>query len=254
MLEAGMQAAPSALIMPSILVVDPDTAERNVIAKSLYRQQRWIDVAAHGVGALESVAHRTPDLVITELEMPRMDGWALIERLRSSTFSTPIPVMVVTKDASTQNRVRALRMGAVDVLAKPVDLEELELRVQNILHHARHARLARCGPELTGDLAVIGLGTALTLLELERRSGTLVIERERDRAQLAVKDGCIVTGELTQRAGCSLVDCMSELLAWPSGRFVFQEEDIEGDGEATPLSAILLEAARVSDEMIPVTQ
>jgi hypothetical protein len=94
----------------------------------------------------------------------------------------------------------------------------------------------------------------LTLLELERRSGTLVIERETDRAQLAVKDGCIVTGELTQRAGCSLVDCMSELLAWPSGRFVFQEEDIEGDGEATPLSAILLEAARVSDEMIPVTQ
>jgi CheY-like chemotaxis protein len=81
--------------------------------------------ANDGREALECLSEFRPQLVMTDLMMPVMDGVELIERLRADPDTADLPIMAITADASEQTESRARRAGAVDFLAKPVDLPEL---------------------------------------------------------------------------------------------------------------------------------
>ncbi len=126
--------------MPHILFVDDDPSVRSVIARALHRPQRTIEVAKHGEEALARGARNKPNLIVTDVVMPRMNGWAFVRRLRASPETAFIPVIFVTGLSSPTDRIRGFRIGADDYIAKPVDLDELELRVENVLHRARVAR------------------------------------------------------------------------------------------------------------------
>ncbi len=238
--------------MPNILFVDDDPKVRSIVVRALHRPQRTIEAALHGEDALARVAKNKPDLIITDVIMPRMNGWALVRHLRAAPATAFIPVIFMTGLDSTTDRIRGFRIGADDYITKPVDLDELELRVENVLHHARGTREALRGAALAGDLSQFGLATPLTLLELERKTGVLTVERPPESAELAVKDGRIVQATLTQankqRTG---VECVCELLTWTTGRFAFAERHVEaGAGLEMSTTAILLEAARKMDELI----
>lgn len=75
----------------------------------------------------------TPDLVITDYQMPGMDGLALVEALRRETATRLVPIMVITTVEDREVRYRALRLGATDFLGKPIDAEEVKARTRNML-------------------------------------------------------------------------------------------------------------------------
>jgi len=240
--------------MPSILFVDDDPKVRSIVVRALRRPQRSIEAAQHGEDALARVAKSKPDLIITDVIMPRMNGWALVRRLRATPATAFIPVIFMTGLDSPTDRIRGFRIGADDYITKPVNLDELELRVENVLHHARGGHEAFRAAGLAGDLSQFGLATPLTILELERKSGVLTVERPAECAELAIKDGRIVYA--TMGAGAFTgVACVCELLTWTTGRFSFAERQIDAsDGAQIGMSttALLLEAARKMDELIPV--
>jgi DNA-binding response OmpR family regulator len=233
--------------MTNILVVADDPNTHAELTRALAGPQRAIEVAAHDE-ALASVGRRRPHLVIADVTA-RLNGALLVQQLREAPETARIPVIVMTGVDCPVYRVQGFRVGIDDYVTKPVDLDELALRAETVL---RRTQGAARGPALTGDLARFGLATPLAMLELERCTGVLVIERPNDRGMLVMKNGHIVRGELKSQVGGSVVECVCELLAWDSGRFSFDEQLVDDEDNDAPTTAILLEATRKMDELIPV--
>jgi len=238
--------------MPNILLVDDDLKARAVVAKVLSRPQRTIDVATHGEEAMACIAERMPDLIITDVVMPRMNGWALVRRLRATPETAFIPVIFMTGLDTPQDRIRGFRIGADDYVTKPVSLDELELRVENVLHRARGARDAFRKAGLSGDLSQFGVATPLSILELERKTGVLTLEQPPERAELVIELGRITRAAIKDKPERNIVDTVCELIAWTSGRFSFAEQPVEAsEGSHATTATILLEAAHKMDEHQP---
>jgi two-component system response regulator HydG len=114
-----------------VLVVDDEASARSGLEKLLRQEGYAVDVAADGLGALEVAAERPPDVVVTDLKMPRMDGVDLLKKLREQ--DPDLPVVVVTAFGEVSSAVVAMRAGAEDYLTKPVDFDALLLSIERAL-------------------------------------------------------------------------------------------------------------------------
>jgi DNA-binding response OmpR family regulator len=74
-----------------------------------------------------------PDLIVADVQMPNIDGYAFLEKVRASGFFKHIPVIMLSGIESSQERVKCLKMGADDYVVKPFNPEELSIRINNIL-------------------------------------------------------------------------------------------------------------------------
>src|SRR5262245_53078579 len=110
-----------------VLVVDDDPSARSALRELLATQQYAVEQANDGVAALERIAEHPPDVVVTDLDMPRMDGMTLLKELRQN--GGDLPVIVVTSAAELGSAVAAMRAGASDYITKPVDFDALLLSI-----------------------------------------------------------------------------------------------------------------------------
>src|ERR1700733_2448826 len=110
-----------------ILVVDDEPQITRVLRTSLSSQGYDIRVANDGETALEIMKDWTPDLVVTDLSMPNMDGLELCRRLR---VSSQVPIIVLSVRGEERTKVQALDAGADDYVTKPFGIEELLARVR----------------------------------------------------------------------------------------------------------------------------
>ncbi|CAN96178.1 MULTISPECIES: sigma-54-dependent transcriptional regulator [Sorangium] len=117
-----------------VLVVDDEASARSGLEKLLRQEGYTVDAAADGVEAVEVAAERPPDVVITDLKMPRMDGVALLGKLREQ--DPALPVIVVTAFGDVTSAVLAMRAGAEDYLTKPVDFDALLLTLERALERS----------------------------------------------------------------------------------------------------------------------
>jgi two-component system, OmpR family, response regulator MprA len=114
-----------------ILVVDDERAVRESLRRALELEGYEIDLAADGAEALEKVDEGSPDAMILDVLMPRVDGLAVCRRLRAS--GNRLPVLMLTARDAVENRVAGLDAGADDYVSKPFALEELRARVRALL-------------------------------------------------------------------------------------------------------------------------
>jgi two-component system, NtrC family, response regulator HydG len=114
-----------------ILVVDDEPHARSGLEKLLRQDGYEVDVADDGLAALAIAGDRPPDLVVTDLKMPRMDGVELLKRLRAQDVD--LPVLMVTAFGDVASAVKAMRAGAEDYLTKPVDFDALSLSIERSL-------------------------------------------------------------------------------------------------------------------------
>jgi two-component system chemotaxis response regulator CheY len=113
---------------PSVLIVEDDAATRRLYKFMLTNGGYPVLEAEDGVAALEQLAKHHFDLVITDMNMPRMDGMELIQAIRRDY--SDIHVILITAFGTPDTEKQARRIGANDYLAKPFDFEELERRVR----------------------------------------------------------------------------------------------------------------------------
>lgn len=155
-----------------ILVVDDDLGSRAALAELLEEEGYSVDSAADGDAALSRVAEDPPDLIISDVRMPRVDGLDLVVQLRQRAALSDMPIILVSGVDDPTGRIGGLDLGADDYLPKPLDADELLARIRLHLRHAERSReiVARSATdELTGLL---------------NRGGILgVLERERERAR-----------------------------------------------------------------------
>jgi diguanylate cyclase (GGDEF)-like protein len=137
-----------------VLVVEDDASLRTMLRMQLERAGYNVRAAENGEQALEMIAEELPDLVLLDVMMPGMNGYEVCHALKSDITTANVPVIMLTARSEQEDRIRGLSGGANDYLTKPYELEELLVRVRNILQWSQLQRAANPLTGLPGNVAI----------------------------------------------------------------------------------------------------
>ena len=117
-----------------ILTVDDSASMRALLNHALTSSGFSVAQADDGIAALEWLASNEVDVVITDINMPRLDGFGLIERLRAGSRHRDRPILVLSTESSDEKKGRARAAGATGWIVKPFDAEKLATAVRRVAH------------------------------------------------------------------------------------------------------------------------
>ncbi len=138
---------------PRILIVDDEPSIRRVLSAHLQRAGYRVDAAQHGAEAIQLLEARPYQLLVTDLQMPELDGLALLAWCRAELPA--LPVIIITAYGTVGSAVEALKLGAHDYISKPFDLTELRNVIGKALAHGQRPPAALCA-DAQGRFAIIG--------------------------------------------------------------------------------------------------
>lgn len=128
-------AAPPALPprMPYVLVVDDSLTVRKITSRMLSREGFEVGTARDGIDALRLLADQTPDVILLDIEMPRMDGFEFAKTMKNDPRLKSIPIIIITSRTAEKHRTRAAEIGVEAYLGKPFQEEELLRNIRQIV-------------------------------------------------------------------------------------------------------------------------
>lgn len=119
--------------LKQVLVIDDEPIMRKLLMQIL-KDKHEVILKENGREALEWMySGHIPDLVVADLNMPEIDGFEYIEKVRESGFFSDVPLIVLSGEESSAERIKCLKLGANDYLIKPFNPEELGLRIDNLI-------------------------------------------------------------------------------------------------------------------------
>jgi chemosensory pili system protein ChpA (sensor histidine kinase/response regulator) len=113
------------VLAPLVLVVDDSLTVRRVTQRLLTREGYRVTLAKDGLDALDKLSHELPSVVLSDIEMPRMDGFDLVRNMRSDQRLAGLPVIMITSRIAQKHRDYAAELGVQHYLGKPYSEEEL---------------------------------------------------------------------------------------------------------------------------------
>lgn len=165
-------AAPAINGKETILVVDDEASIRRILETRLTMIGYHVVTAADGEEALDAFRREPPDLVVLDVMMPKLDGFAVCRRLRAESA---VPIVFLSSLDAIAEKVAALDLGADDYLSKPFSPKELEARINRILRRVGRGTAAQDPREPVAGLGVIRLGDLV--VDTNRRQVTRGGER-----------------------------------------------------------------------------
>ena len=124
--------------VPLVMVVDDSITMRKVTGRVLERNNYEVSTAKDGVDALERMVERVPDLMLLDIEMPRMDGYELATAMKADPRLREVPIIMITSRTGEKHRQRAFDLGVERYLGKPYQENELLRNVNDLLESIRH--------------------------------------------------------------------------------------------------------------------
>lgn len=134
-METVQQSAPEASSSPvSVLTVDDSASMRMLLRTALTNSGFEVQQAEDGQEALEWLETNEVDVVLTDINMPRLDGFGLIEKLRETALHAERPILVLTTESSNEKKARAKNAGATGWIVKPFDAAKLTAALRRVAH------------------------------------------------------------------------------------------------------------------------
>ncbi len=122
--------------LPIVLIVEDNEEVRNYLRKNLEEKYNIIE-ASNGKIGIQKTKKELPDLIISDVMMPEMDGFDFCDKIKNEIITSHIPVILLTARATKEDKLEGLKTGADDYLAKPFDLEELSVRMENLIEQRK---------------------------------------------------------------------------------------------------------------------
>jgi len=231
-----------------VLVADDERRYRDLAADPFRKRGDKVRVVDNGVEALAAALKEKPDIVLSDVQMPRMDGWQLLRLIRARPALQTVPVIFLTLLDGDRERMLGYQLGVDGYIKKPYAPEELMIRVHHAVRRARWLEGSPAQrPSLHGDLSHVATSSVLAWLDVERKTGVLVLVGN-GVARLLVREGRVLRVEMEDGPVSSKAALM-RVLDWNAGEFEFNVEPVDSDDEVQTLtSALLIEHARLADE------
>lgn len=236
-------------VRANVLVVDDQESHRSYASKVLAGAGYRVREAKDGLQALAAALQDPPDLVLTDVEMPNMDGWSFVRMLRARTQFRGTRIIFLTALADEAERLHGYRLGVDDYIAKPVTGPELLEHVEDTIHRVRREERGGAAA-LRGELSKVSLASLLGFLEMERKTGRCVVLGPAGAVTVDIFEGAIVRVDAGKElAAKTPLERLLHVLSWREGRFEVRDEPVT-PGPETPLNImnLLLEHARLTDE------
>jgi CheY-like chemotaxis protein len=221
--------------MTCVLIVDDDPEQARALSRLLSKLRPDLAVltACNGLAATRLMQEQSVDLVLTDLQMPEMDGFQLLTWVQEHSPETD--VFIMSAYGTGQTPAQLSHLGASDYFAKPVDEQAVIARLADAINQS-----------VRGHVHNVSLASFLQLLEMERKSCTLNVVCNERRGVLVVSKGVLVSahsGELQGEAAAIAI------VAWPTPSIVISREtEPSGLPIQSSLGFIVMEAMRLQDE------
>ncbi|MFA5515976.1 MAG: response regulator [Desulfuromonadales bacterium] len=229
----------------SLLIVDDDATTHEILGEYLGLSGYAVRHAQNGKEALEMLRAEAPDAVLLDIQMPEMDGFQLMEKLRRESSLATLPVVFLTSLGLPHLKVKGLELGAEDYITKPFHKAEILARIKTVLR--RTGRFQRLSATLSGQLADIGLPELLQTLAIGRKTAT--VDFPEMNGEISLTRGAIAAVRQGAHTG---EDAFSRLFYLGRGGFGVRFEELAApapEGRTLGIQSSLMEAARIADEV-----
>jgi DNA-binding response OmpR family regulator len=125
----------------SILIIDDDQEIGEMLNSYFEVQGYQVSTINWGEDGLKSCLEKTPDIVLLDIRLPDLDGYEIVKRLKNNRRTQAVPIIFLTEKRQREDRLRGLSMEVEDYITKPFDIQELRLRVRNVLMRTRRSSL-----------------------------------------------------------------------------------------------------------------
>lgn len=119
--------------MHKVLIVEDDPGIRDTIADLFEMSDYKVEVAVNGAEGYRKLLSKKPDIIVSDIMMPVMDGLQLLRKVREGRDTYLVPFILVTAKVTTESKLKCLEIGADDYLTKPFEIKELLLKVNNLI-------------------------------------------------------------------------------------------------------------------------
>lgn len=231
--------------MRKVLVVDDDLTTLTIIERVLQNANYEVLATRQPEQVVDLATNWSVDAIVLDVMMPGLSGYDVLKALRANRKTESVPILFLSALRDGAARVKGLREGADDYLAKPFEPEELVLRLERLVA-PRPTYLAG----LEGNLQNYAFHEVIQNLQSGGKSGVLAVVSRSGSGWLALRGGALVDATLGALRGA---DAVLSMLSLDEGHFRFEQVDpaTRGfvSGEEIPLGQLLLYGAWVSDEL-----
>ncbi|RME63119.1 MAG: response regulator, partial [Nitrospirae bacterium] len=231
-----------------VLIVDDNEAIIDALSYGLRAAGYDVITATNGREALERSRKEHPDLIISDIVMPEMDGFEFCRALRQDPEFSDLPFLFLTAHGDKDRKLQGLKYGADDYIVKPFEIDELLARIEVILKRAKKSATEGA---LSGRLSEIGLPDLLQVMEQTSKRGKVYIKAQGKEGWVSLSSGHIMDASFAELSG---EDALVELFLLEDGTFYYKAEPVEKGPIDRPVGFVLMDIARLSDELVALKE
>jgi len=209
-----------------VLVVDSNGPEVEQLIKNLIDTNLDVVHIKDGQKACDYCLTNQPHLIITELDLPLVNGVQFFRHLKSNFITSHIPIIVITKETKLEDRVKSMEIGIDDYIEKPYAPEEIVARVHLLLNEIKiiekNRRIINHG--FKGNLEEMNVVDLLKTMELSHMSGVIYLTRGFKEGQIFIDKGAIVDAFID---GFEPEQALTHMLTWLKGVFWVSIQNID---------------------------
>jgi CheY-like chemotaxis protein len=230
-----------------VLVVDDDPIL--VISLKLHFSDIGIlfESAGDGQEALKKLETFEPDIILSDIIMPRIDGYELRKQLRQNPDTAGIPFIFLSAKCDISDQVKAYRLGIDDYVCKPFQMDDLVQRMKRALSHAQKIKSFQMKADFSGDQSQMAWTDMLQIMELNHKSGVLVLRKPSgvQTGKVLFKDGRLINAQAASLKG---EEAFFALMTTEKGSFEFSDKAIKADPKITSSNkSLLLQGSQMMD-------
>lgn len=202
----------------TVLIVDDEPLVRQTLELELKHAGYNVNTASDGKEALLAIQKKVPDLIISDIMMPVLDGYAFCQKVKSHPRTRSIPFLFLSAKSTHEDRLKGYLLGAHRYITKPTSKQDLLRAVDVRLKDASLAQglMRQRSRLIKGDLTTVSVLSLMEFFYVGRWTGKLTLSKGEEQGEIVFKDAEVAGARLGRLHG---EQALEQLLAWDDGRF-----------------------------------